>query len=70
MTTLVRKRTVYELDAIGVDTEHPENERVYFVVDDDEPGAADSIIMYAIDYDEMGRPHQITVSIEPGNRLR
>ena len=69
MNTLVRKRTVYDLDAIEVDIEHPENERAVFSVYEDELGAGRTIVMSRIDYEEMGKPHQITVTIEPGDRL-
>ena len=67
--TLVRKRTVYDLDAIEVNVEHPEDERAVFSVDEDELAADRTIVMSIIDYNDMGKPHQITVTIEPGNRL-
>ena len=67
--TLVRKRTVYDLDAIEVNVEHPEDERAVFSVDEDELAADRTIVMSINDYNDMGKPHQITVTIEPGNRL-
>jgi hypothetical protein len=65
MTDLVLTRTVYELN-VALST----SARAAFETDDENGETNRHVSMSVENWNEMGKPETITVSIEPGNRLR
>ena len=64
MTTLVRKRTVYDQNEF-LDTK----DSITFTVDDDGNEISRAITLAYQDWMDMGWPKTVTVTIEPGDRL-
>ena len=64
MPRLARKRTVYDYDRRDTHAN-----RVWFSIDEDTENLGRTVLMSLQDWEDMGSPEHVTVSIRPGDLL-
>lgn len=74
MTDLTQTRIVLQLQAEGRkpadDVEHPVDDRIWFEQETDEVEVARTVVSLSRPlWEDMGQPAEVTITIEPGDRL-